>query len=70
MLITDEEVLDELKLYNEQIHLVTLSERETMWPVQYTVLVISNIFLYFSQFIVTPVGANNRATLVPSNTII
>lgn len=63
--ITDEEAIEEYKKYNEEIPAVTVEAREFYWTAQYAILVIANILLYFSTFIVTKTTPTNPATLVP-----
>ena len=48
--VTDQEVLDEIKAFNEQIHKVSLKSRNIAW-VSLMVLVIVGLFLiYVSSF--------------------
>jgi hypothetical protein len=67
MRMTDEEAIEEYRKYDEEIGAVTVEAREFYWSAQFAILVIANIMLYFSTFIVTPTTAENPATLVPES---
>lgn len=63
--ITDEEAIEEVNKYERDMPAVTIEARQFYWTAQYTILVVANILLYFSTFIVTPTTPSNPATLVP-----
>ena len=67
MRILDEEAVEELKRYYEEIHGVTLSARTKFWIAQFSILVVAFVLIYVSIFIVTPATENSDITLVPAN---
>lgn len=63
--ITDEEAIEELKIYNKEIYLVTVAARQKYWVPQFTILVLALVMIYFSIFINTPAVEGSTTTLVP-----
>lgn len=65
--ITDEEALEELKRYEDEINLVTCEARKFYWIPQFTILVLALFLIYISVFIATPPTKNSTVTLVPQS---
>ena len=68
LLVTDEQAIEEYKLYKKSIHLVTLQSRGFYWATQYIILTISFTLVYLGAFVPTsyafPPGAPTPTTIV------
>lgn len=64
MRILDEEAVDELKRYYDEIVGVTLGARTKFWIAQFSILVVAFVLIYISIFIVTPATPDSDITLV------
>ena len=53
LLVTDEQAIEEYKLYKQSIHLVTLQSRGFYWATQYIILTISFTLVYLGAFVPT-----------------
>jgi len=56
LLVTDEQAIEEYKLYKQSIHLVTLQSRGFYWATQYIILIISFTLVYLGAFVPTSYG--------------
>jgi hypothetical protein len=67
MRVTDQEALEELDIYNREIHRITLESRYYFWLTQFSLLVFSMVSIYISAFFVTPPSITNDQTLIPAS---